>query len=248
MLYAAAGRREDAARPIPDARPPRSSSCRRSSKGSARGSTPSKSPDPVRRAAEAKPALAEALAKLGESAPLLVRNAAFCTEVLSFGCIKRFDKYEFFQDQEVLLYAEVENFVSEPTAKGFHTSLRSGYQILDDLGRQVAGTISPPTEEYCQNARRDFFIGYHLRLPKQIAPGKYTLRLLIQDAMCQKTGQASIEFAVKEGKAEAEKEKGRRRKAEAEHGTENSESSQTHATARRRLAARHIAFDRRTRC
>jgi hypothetical protein len=41
-----------------------------------------------------------------------------------------------------------------------------------------------------------------------MALGKYTLRLLVQDATRQKTGQASIEFTVKEGKAESEKGKG----------------------------------------
>ena len=64
-----------------------------------------------------------------------------------------------------------------------------------------------PSEEYCKNARRDFFIAYRIRLPRQIAPGKYMLRLLIQDAVSQKTGQASIEFTVKEGKAPTEKPK-----------------------------------------
>ena len=105
------------------------------------------------------------------------------------------------------MYAELENFVSEPTEKGFRTSLRSGYQILDNLGRQVVWREFAPTQDHCKNARRDFFIAYHLRLPKQMAPGKYMLRLLIQDTTSQKTGQASIEFTVKEGKAENAKEK-----------------------------------------
>ena len=95
-------------------------------------------PDAGRRAAETKAALGEALVKLGESAPLAVRNIAFCTEIQSYGCTKRFEKYEFQPNQEVLLYAEVENFTSEPTPKGYHTSLRSNYQILDARGQRVA--------------------------------------------------------------------------------------------------------------
>ncbi len=132
---------------------------------------------------------------------LAIRNLAFCTEVLSYGCTKRFDKYEFFQNQEVLLYAEVENFASEPTRTGYHTSLRSNCQILDGRGTQVVKHDFAATEDYCQQPRRDFFIAYRLRLPKQMTPGAYTLRLSIEDLKCHKKGQASIEFTVKEGKA-----------------------------------------------
>jgi hypothetical protein len=208
MLYAAAGRREDAARPIPDVSPATQQFLSKELEGLGTWLDAEQVADPARRAIEAKPALLEALAKLGETAPLLVRNAAFCSEVLSFACIKRFDKNEFVANQELLLYAEPENMVSEPAERGFHTSLRSAYEILDDLGRQVVRRDFAATEEYCKSARRDFFVSYRLRLPRQIAPGKFLLRLMIQDAISQKNGQASIEFAVKDGKAEGGKAKG----------------------------------------
>ena len=44
------------------------------------------------------------------------------------------------------------------------------------------------TEEYCQSPRRDFFIGYHLRLPKRIYNGKHTLQLTIEDLKSHKVG------------------------------------------------------------
>jgi hypothetical protein len=212
MLYAAAGRREDAARPIPAAPPATQHFLAKELDGLTTWLNVEQTPDAARRAAETGPVLAEALGKLAESAPLLVRNLAFCTEVQSYGCAKRFEKYEFEPNQEVLLYAEVENFASEPTAKGFHTSLKSTYQIVDSRGRRVAENAFAATEEYCLNRRRDFFIGYHLRLPKGIAPGKYTLQLSIEDLKCQKAGQAAIEFEVKSkgegGKGKAEPKAG----------------------------------------
>ena len=85
--------------------------------------------------------------------------------VQSYGCYTPFKKYEFLPDQEVLLYAEVENFGIESTPKGYHTSLRSSYQILDKSGQRIADHAISTTEEYCQNPRRDFFIGYQLRMP-----------------------------------------------------------------------------------
>jgi hypothetical protein len=158
-------------------------------------------PDPTARAAEAQPLLAEAFWKVSAAAPLEIRNPAFCSEVLSFASVKRFDKYEFLQNQEVLLYAEVENFASAPTRQGYHTSLRSNCQIFDGRGTRVAKHAFAATEDYCQRPRRDFFLVYRLRLPKQMTPGPYTLALAVEDATCHKRGEASIEFTVKEGTA-----------------------------------------------
>ncbi len=207
LLYAVAGRHEEAARPILDATPATQEFLSKELEGLGAWLDAERVPDPIRRAVEAKPALTEALAHLGETAPLIVRNGTFCSEVLSFGSFKKVDKYEFCQDQNVLLYAELENFSSEPFEKGFRTSLRSGYQILDHLGRQVVWREFPPTQDFCKHPRCDFFIAYHLRLPTQMPPGKYLLRLLIQDTARQKSGQASIEFTVKAGKAEEAKGK-----------------------------------------
>jgi hypothetical protein len=207
LLYTVAGRQEDAARPILDAAPATQAFLSKELEGLGLWLDADRAPDPVRRAVEAKPALTEALTHLGETSPLLIRNATFCSQVLSFGSFKKVDKYEFCQDQQVLLYAELENFTSEAIEKGFRTSLRSGYQILDHLGQQVVWHEFPATKDFCKSPRRDFFLAYHLRLPTKMAPGKYLLRLLIQDTTRQKTGQASIEFTVKEGKAEEPKGK-----------------------------------------
>jgi hypothetical protein len=156
-----------------------------------------KAPDAGRQRVEAKAALGEAMAKLDQSAPLAVHNLAFCTEIQSYGCMKRFERYQFQPNQEVLLYAEVENFISEPTPKGYHTSLRSNYQVVDARGQRVAEHAFAVTEEYCQNRRRDFFIGYHMRLPKAMEAGRYRLRLAIEDLKGHKTGAASIEFEIR---------------------------------------------------
>lgn len=197
MLYLLAGRREDAMRPIPSAPNAAQEFWSQQLFGMATWLDTERTPDGPRRAAEAKRILNDALVRLGETAPLMVRNLAFCTAVQSYGAMTPFKKCEFVPDQELLLYAEVENFATEPTPKGHHTSLRSSYQIFDSRGQRVADQEFPPIEETCQNPRRDFFIGYHLRVPKRIYPGKHKLQLTIEDAKSRKVGQSSIEFTVK---------------------------------------------------
>jgi len=202
LLYLSAGRRDAAIQPIPAAPPATQEFWSKELYGLATWLDTQRTADAERRAAETKRILDEALCRLGEAAPLVIRNLAFCTEVHSFGCIKPFRANEFAPDQEVLLYAEVENFTSEPTPKGFHTRLRSSYQVFDSRGQRVAEQDFPISEEYCQNPRRDFFIGYHVRLPSRIYPGKHTLQLTIEDLKSQKGGQGSIELSIKEAVAE----------------------------------------------
>lgn len=197
MLYAAAGRRDDAVRPIPAQPPAAQQFLAKELDGLTMWLNAEQTPDTSRRAAATQTVLAEAVGKLGEAAPLAVRNLAFCTEVRSYGCMKRFEKYEFQPGQEVLLYAEVENFVSSQTVKGYHTSLKSSYQVFDARGRRVAESSLAATEEDCQNVRRDFFIGYDFHLPKTLESGKHRLQLSVEDIQGKKLGQASIEFDVK---------------------------------------------------
>ena len=203
MLYLLAGQREDAAKPIPSASPAVQDFWAKELYGLSVLLDSTNNPDPMLRSAEGKRQLEEALARLGESAPLIVRNASFCTAVASYGCATSFKKFEFTPDQEVLLYAEVENFKSESTPKGYYTSFRSSYQIIDSLGHRVADRTLPATEEFCQNPRRDFFIGYHLRMPERLNPGHYTFQLTLEDLKSQKVGQANLEFDVIESEKKA---------------------------------------------
>ena len=68
--------------PSPSSRPARAAFRIRLAGPSDRSHPLAQQPDAGRRAAETKRILGEALAQLGETAPLAVRNLTFCTEVL----------------------------------------------------------------------------------------------------------------------------------------------------------------------
>ncbi len=154
--------------------------------------------DRSRRAAEAAVHHWEASNRLSQQGNLLVRNLAFCTEVMSYGVYTPFDRQEFQSGQRVVLYAEVENFQSQPTPRGHHTSLESRYQIFDSRGQKIEEREFPPMQEYCHNPRRDFFIAYHdVRLPAQIFEGRYKLKLIIEDMLGKKVGESSLDFQIK---------------------------------------------------
>jgi len=196
MLYLLAGQRDEALRPIPSMGPAMQEFWSEELYGLATLMECELTSESSRRKAEAKQHLDTAAVKLGESCPLVVRNLAFATDIQSFGTYKPFDKYEFAPGQTVLLYAEVENFKSVETAKGFHTATRSSYQIFDASGKRVAEHEFSPSEETCRQPRRDFFIGYEFSLPRRIYPGKHVLQLTVADLNSQKIGQSMIEFTI----------------------------------------------------
>ena len=200
MLYLLAGRRDDAIRPIPALPPSLQDFWSKQLFGLATWLDMSGSSESTRTAAT-KQILDEAVSKLGESAPLTVRNVAFCTKIVDYGRTTPFEKYEFVPGQEVLLYAEVENFSSEPTPDGFQTSLKGTYSIFDSCDRKVDQRTYDMLKDSCQNTRRDFFIILNMHIPDyQIYPGSYTLVLTIEDLQSGKAGQSSISFTVKRSK------------------------------------------------
>jgi len=197
LLYLAAGQRDDALRPISGIPPVQQDFWSKEIYGLATYLDGQRITDGAQRAAAAKEHLTEAISRLAELGTLVVRNLAFCTKVSSYGVFTRFESDVFSPGQEVLLYAEVENFKSASTEQGYHTVLHSSYQILDSRGQRVDQRDFSTTEEHCLNPRRDFFIRYFLHMPQRIYDGKYTLQLTIEDTLSQKIGQSSIEFTVK---------------------------------------------------
>jgi hypothetical protein len=196
MLYLAAGRRDDAIRPISNATPADQEFWREELVGLAAAIDDQAIPDAGRRAAEAVQHLRDAAGKLGQSAAMTVRNLSFCTEVSSYGVFKPFAKYEFKPGEQAILYAEVDNFTIESTDKGFHTAMHSSYQVYDNRGAKVAEQDYAVTEEVCRNPRHDFFIRYFVYMPKRVYDGNYTMQLTIEDTIGNKVAQSTIPFTI----------------------------------------------------
>ena len=127
---------------------------------------------------------------------LEILNATFCTEVDSFGIISKFPQYHFHKDQELLLYCELDNFVSTPVKDGYETQLQGSYEIVDSNGRRVADQLLPMDEHVCRNQRRDYFIAYRMYMPQDVKPGRYTLKLTVEDMKGHKFGQTNVDFQI----------------------------------------------------
>jgi hypothetical protein len=198
MLYLAAGRREDAQQPLVGISSAEQEFWSKELAGLASIFDQQDGRDAQQRTAEAARHLQQAAVKLTQSTPLAVRNLTFCSEVSSFGVYKPMPTQTFKPGQQLLLYAEVENFMSEATDKGYRTTLGSRWELLDNRGNRVAGEDFGSTEELCRNVRRDFFVRYFLKLPKPLPAGQYTLVLAVDDTLGSKSARGQISLSVAE--------------------------------------------------
>ena len=158
-------------------------------------------PDPADRATQAVASLRTAATKLSGEAKLTLRNVNFCHRVDSFGNAVPFDRDEFTPNQPVLIYAEVENFTSEPNLDGrFRTQTRSTVQIFEAGGERLIETLpldEPVTVDLCDRHRQDYFLVYDLKIPARIGLGPHVMKLTVEDALGGRTVQTRLNFTVK---------------------------------------------------
>jgi len=158
-------------------------------------------PDASVRSAETIEQLRGAIAQLGQTADLKLRNTTFCHRIVSFGNYERFKEDRFTTGQPVLLYSEVENFTSRRSSNdGFRTILQSAIELYqtNDLLQPVA-TIplaSDTTEDFCRAQRRDYFHSYEFSIPANLEPGQYTLVLRVVDQQSRKVATSKVNFEV----------------------------------------------------
>ncbi len=157
-------------------------------------------PDDAERASQTITQLHSAIGRLQENAKLELRNITFCHKISSFGNYERFDRDEFSPGQPVLIYAEVANFKSEPTADGqYRTLLRSTIEIYKagPGGGLVKREEFRATEDLCRNHRKDYFHSYQIDIPQRITLGPHVLKLIVEDQLSRKVATYSLKFTVK---------------------------------------------------
>ncbi len=138
----------------------------------------------------------EAESHLAAVSGLEVRDLAFCSEVLGYGNYKRLPTQRFRPDQELLIYCELDNVVSKLAQEGYQTTLKGSYEIIDKDGVRIIEQALPAESETSKNQRRDVFIVYRIYMPSQIAPGKYQLRLTMEDGVAGKFGTGFVDFQI----------------------------------------------------
>lgn len=127
---------------------------------------------------------------------LEVRSLAFCTEIVSYGQIKRFEGNRFTPGQPVILYCEIDNFTAKKLDEGYLTHLQGSYDIYDAENHKVTSQLLPTDKQTSANYLRDYFIAYQIHMPDDLPEGTYRMQLTMEDANAKKYGQASIPLEI----------------------------------------------------
>jgi hypothetical protein len=204
LVYLTAGRLDEAVTTIDSLEPPQREAYKHLMFGLGVWLSPDEARRQPLRGAKVLHSLRDATGELAAASKLEVRNLVFCERVDYFGWYTEFPRKEFQPKQQVILYAEIENFAAEHKGPaGYETELQGSYEILDSSGQVVASRQLQLDKEICRNYRRDYFLAYRIYLPDNIAPGRYRLELTVEDHKARekypgrKLGEGMIEFTIR---------------------------------------------------
>lgn len=127
-------------------------------------------------------------------AGLSIPRIELCTEVRSYGNFTPIPQHYFtaYQQREVVVYCEVENFAAEQSAGEFVVRLSYRMMLYTPEGHLIwEEPAAQQLTDRCANYRTDFFFGRRWWLPAGIAPGEYVLKVLVEDDIRNHTTEAS---------------------------------------------------------
>jgi hypothetical protein len=137
---------------------------------------------------------------LGAKADLSVPKVALCTEITGFGLYKPIEPAEFQARRKnlLLVYIEVENFVSKKTPSGLYRTLLSVRQsLVSQDGQELWSKKDENIEDLARRQRRDFYLTIGpIAIPKSLAPGSYILKVEVEDALAGKMNSAVAKFKL----------------------------------------------------
>ena len=143
--------------------------------------------------------LRSALRQLSPLSSLGIRRFEICSRIHSFGRIDTFPANHFDPGQPLLLYAEIENFTTERTPAGSHsTRFDAQLQIFEEGNDKPKETIDLANiADEATSERSDYYQSFELNLPSHLKGGQYSIRLRLRDRNSGKMAEAVVEFQVR---------------------------------------------------
>ena len=146
--------------------------------------------------------LRNAVSQLESIASLKVGSGQFCTEITGFGQFRTFASNQFSPGQKMLVYCEVENYMTiqneSATGTEFRTRLKGSFAIYDADGKVVQQAEYPTVDDIARKRRRDFYMYMPVTLG-DLPSGQYVLHALVEDVHGNKTASLDppLQFSVK---------------------------------------------------
>ncbi|MFQ5412652.1 MAG: hypothetical protein ACE5EC_10150, partial [Phycisphaerae bacterium] len=134
-------------------------------------------------------------------ADLTIPTVALCTAIEGFGLYDPIEPAEFIagRNNRVIIYIEVDNFSSRKTTSGFYRTLLSVRQsLLSAAGEEIWSNRDENIEDLARQRRRDFYLSSKepIQIPKTLPPGRYTLKVEVEDVLAGKINSGHTEFKI----------------------------------------------------
>jgi len=150
------------------------------------------------RATMAVEKIGEALQNLRTQAELVVGNAAFCEKVVRFGKYTPQADIVFTPGAKSLIYCELDNVRNEPAdGEQFRTLIGISVAVYDEQRRKVRSYPQETAEYLCRRPMTDYFLSYKFAMPTNMDAGPHVLKIMVEDKLAGKVGEARIPFTVK---------------------------------------------------
>jgi hypothetical protein len=137
---------------------------------------------------------------LSNKADPVVSVIALCRKVVTFGSYEEMASEDFVAGRPIqtIVYSEIRNLRAENGGEGgmFETRLSTRLEALTADGKSVWQHEEPEIVDHCRRRRTDFFIAQRITLPPILPAGEYVLKVLVEDKLSGKVGEASQAFAV----------------------------------------------------
>jgi hypothetical protein len=144
--------------------------------------------------------LLEMADRLRSQAELSVPTVALCTGVKAFGVYDPIDPARFIagREQRVVVYCEVENFLSQPNEKNlYETRLTQDIVLYEESSGLPVWTDKKST--YVDQARRrrhDFFMGKIITLPANLTINRYLLKVTVEDQQARHIAENTVPIEI----------------------------------------------------
>ena len=128
-----------------------------------------------------------------------VSAIALCRKVITFGSYEEMAREDFVSGRAIqtIVYSEIRNLKSERNAEGlFETRLSTRLEALTADGKSVWQQVEAEIIDHCRRHREDFFIAQRVTFPPTLPAGEYVLKVLVEDKLSGKVGEASQGFTL----------------------------------------------------
>ena len=132
---------------------------------------------------------------------LSIPDIRICRQVRGFDDVVAFDPQKLRQGQPILIYAELEDFHSVSTTRGYRTLTLSTLEVRTSDGEVLARQPLGTAVDLADTPRREFFLTHQLTIPDDLPAGEYVFGLCVDDLLGHSSARAELAVRVTEGRS-----------------------------------------------